>query len=129
MSMLLRFGSDYSIRFNLNQHLRGYQPTYLDHRCCGHNILEKLSMRPADLFPVPLDVGHEHPRADHMLQRCSCSGECSFDVAQRLHSLCIRIPDSNYTPVLVGCRSAGNVDEWSNADCSRVPYNTFPLYP
>src|ERR1700719_966377 len=74
------------VRLDLHQHFRRDQLAHFHHARRRPDLPEKLTVRPANLFPFG-DVGHINSRPHNVFEARACFDECRLDVLDRLHRL------------------------------------------
>src|SRR5438876_978783 len=119
----LRVGKHDRVGLDLDLRVGVDQTRDLDHRRCGANLPEHRAMRRRDLLP-PGDVGHEHARADHLLEPPAERLERRPDDLERSPGLlgdgrCVR-------PVGVDADRAGDGDQVPGAHGARVADDRLP---
>jgi hypothetical protein len=85
---------DDRFRFDLHQHLRRNEPADHQHAGRGTNIGEELAVCLPYFLPIS-QMGHEHARAYHLLERGSRPLQSALDIPDGLHSLRVGITRTN----------------------------------
>src|SRR5690349_18501631 len=76
----------HGVRLDFHQNLRRNEALDLDHARGRANVLEELTMRPADLLPL-VDVYNVHPGPHHIPQGRPQLQQRRLDVLERLNRL------------------------------------------
>ncbi len=96
-----------------------------DHGSGGADVLEKFTVGTADLLPLG-NVGDEDPRANDIFQTGASTGERSFDIANDLDGLSVRIADADDFAVGASGGGAGDADVVAKAHGTGITDDGFP---